>query len=84
MFNVAINTERQGETRMSEEGDTFWASLAEKFFGLIVIVIGGILLWLTATSTGSTELGQFSLFFGVVSVILLAIGLFMLLVKPTE
>ncbi len=84
MFNVAINAERQGEIGMSEEGDTFWASLAEKFFGLIVIVIGGVLLYLTATSTGSSELGAFSLFFGVLSVILLAIGLFMLLVRPTE
>jgi len=69
---------------MSEEGDTFWVSLAEKFFGLIVIVIGGIMLYLTATSTGASELGAFSLFFGVLSVILLAIGLFMLLVRPSE
>jgi len=67
---------------MSEEGDTFWISLAEKFFGVIVIIIGGVLLYLTATSTG--VLGTFSLFFGVVSVILLAIGLFLLLVRPTE
>jgi nitrate reductase gamma subunit len=67
---------------MSEEGDTFWASLAEKFFGIIVIIIGGVLLYLTATSTST--LGAFSLFFGVVSVILLAIGLFLLLVRPTE
>jgi len=67
---------------MSEEGDTFWASLAEKFFGLIVIIIGGVMLYLTATSTST--LGAFSIFFGVVSVILLAIGLFLLLVRPTE
>ena len=84
MFNVAIKVWRQGETGMSEEGDTFWASLAEKFFGLIVIAIGGILLYLTATSTGPSELGAFSLFFGILSVILLAIGLFMLLVRPSE
>jgi hypothetical protein len=69
---------------MSEQGDTFWISLAEKFFGLIVIVIGGILLYLTATSTSATELGAFSGFFGVLSVILIVIGLFMLLVRPTE
>lgn len=67
---------------MSEEGDTFWVNLAEKFFGVIVIIIGAILLYFTATSTG--VLGAFSVFFGVVSVILLAIGLFMLLVRPTE
>ncbi|MGA2681649.1 MAG: hypothetical protein ABSF44_07605 [Candidatus Bathyarchaeia archaeon] len=69
---------------MSEQGDTFWISLAEKFFGLIVIVIGGVLLYLTATSTSASELGAFSLFFGVLSVILIAIGLFMLLVRPSE
>jgi hypothetical protein len=67
---------------VSEEGDTFWVSLAEKFFGLIVIIIGGVLLYLTATSTGS--LGTFSVFFGVLSVILLAIGLFLLIARPTE
>jgi hypothetical protein len=67
---------------MSEEGDTFWVSLAEKFFGLIVIIVGGVMLYLTATSTG--VLGVFSLFFGVVSVVLLAIGLFMMIVRPTE
>jgi hypothetical protein len=69
---------------MSEQGDTFWISLAEKFFGLIVIVIGGVLLYLTATSTSASELGAFSLFFGVLSVILIVIGLFMLLVRPSE
>ena len=67
---------------MSEEGDTFWVSLAEKFFGLIVLIIGGVLLYLTATSTGA--LGTFSVFFGVISVILLAIGLFLLVVRSTE
>jgi len=67
---------------MSEEGDTFWVSLAEKFFGLILIIFGGVLLYFTATSTGT--LGAFSIFFGVVSVILLAIGLFLLIVRPTE
>jgi hypothetical protein len=84
LFNVAINKERQGANYMSEEGDTFWVSLAEKFFGLIIVVIGGILLYLTATSTSSSQLGAFSGFFGVLSVILLAIGLFMLLVRPSE
>ena len=67
---------------MSEEGDTFWVSLAEKFFDVIVIIIGGVLLYLTATSTG--VLGAFSIFFGIISVILLAIGLLLLLARPTE
>ena len=65
---------------MSEEGDTFWVSLAEKFFGLILLVIGSILLYFTATST--VELGVFSAFFGFLSIIVLAVGLILLLVKP--
>jgi ABC-type tungstate transport system substrate-binding protein len=67
---------------MSEEGDTFWVSLAEKFVGLILVIIGALMLYFTATSTG--VLGEFSLFFGVLSTILLIIGLFLLLVKPPQ
>ena len=66
---------------MSEEGDTFWVSLAEKFFGLILIIIGALMLYYTATSSG---LGTFSVFFGILSVIMLIIGAFLLLVKPPE
>jgi predicted ferric reductase len=67
---------------MSEEGDTFWISLAEKFFGVILIIIGAIMLYFTATSTN--VLGGFSLFFGILSLIMLIIGLFLLLVRPPE
>jgi len=67
---------------MSEEGDTFWVSLAEKFFGIILIIIGAIMLYFTATST--SVLGGFSLFFGILSLIMLIIGFFLLLVKPPE
>ena len=67
---------------MSEEGDTFWVSLAEKFFGVILIIIGALLLYYTATSTSA--LGTFSVFFGILSVIMLIIGIFLLLVKPPE
>ena len=66
---------------MSEQGDTFWISLAEKFFGLLLVVIGAVMLYFTATTSG---LGAFTIFFGVVSVVLLIIGLFLLLVKPPE
>ena len=69
---------------MSEEGDTFWISLAEKSLGAILLIIGAIMIYFTATSTSSSQLGAFSAFFGVLSVILLAIGLFMLLVRPSE
>jgi hypothetical protein len=67
---------------MSEEGDTFWVSLSEKFFGIILIIIGAIMLYFTATSTN--VLGAFSLFFGILGVIILIIGLFLLLVRPPE
>jgi hypothetical protein len=67
---------------MSNEGDTFWVSLAERVFGLILIVIGGVMLYFTATSTD--VLGGFSVFFGALSVILVIIGVFLLIVKPPE
>jgi predicted ferric reductase len=67
---------------MSEEGDTFWVSLAEKFVGVILIIIGAIMLYFTATST--SVLGGFSLFFGILSLIMLIIGLFLLVVRPPE
>jgi hypothetical protein len=66
---------------MSEEGDTFWVSLAEKSFGVLLIIIGAVMLYFTATTAG---LGAFSVFFGVLSVIMVIIGLFLLLVKPPE
>ena len=66
---------------MSEEGDTFWVSLAERLFGLLLIVIGAVLLYFTATST---ELGPFAVLFGALSVILMLVGIFLLLVKPPE
>ncbi len=66
---------------MSDEGDTFWVSLAEKFFGLLLIIIGAVMLFFTATTGG---LGAFSVFFGFVSAVMLIIGLFLLLVRPPE
>jgi hypothetical protein len=67
---------------MSDEGDTFWVSLAEKFIGLILVIIGALMIYFTATST--SVLGAFSLFFGVVSAILLIIGLFLLIVRSPQ
>jgi hypothetical protein len=64
---------------MSEEGDTFWISLAERLFGLLLIIIGGLMIYFTATSP---ELGGFSMLFGALSFILVLLGIFLLLVKP--
>ena len=70
---------------MSEEGDTFWVSLAERLFGLSLIIIGAVLLYYTATSSsGPDSLGPFSFLFGALSVILILLGIFLLLVKPPE
>lgn len=67
---------------MSEEGDTFWVSLAGKFFGLLIIIIGAVFLFFTATSTD--VLGVFTAFFVLLGIALLAVGLFLLLVRPPE
>jgi hypothetical protein len=66
---------------MSEQ-ETFWVSLAEKFFGLLLTIIGALFLYFTFTST--TALGVFTAFFGFLSILLLAAGLFLLLVRPPE
>jgi hypothetical protein len=64
------------------EGDTFWLSLAEKFFGLLLVIIGALLLYFTLTSTDA--LGVFTGLFGFLSIIVLIIGLFLLFVRPPE
>jgi hypothetical protein len=64
------------------EGDTFWLSLAEKFFGLLLTIIGALFLYFTLTSTAA--LGGFSGFFGFLSIVILIIGVFLLLVRPPE
>jgi hypothetical protein len=64
------------------EGDNFWLSLAEKFFGLLLTIIGALFLYFTLSSTAA--LGVFTGFFGFLSVVVLIIGLFLLLVRPQE
>jgi len=64
------------------EGDTFWLSLAEKFFGLILTIVGALFLYFTVTAT--TTLGVFTGLFGFLSIVVLIIGLFLLLVRPPE
>ncbi len=66
---------------MSEEGDTFFVNLAEKLFGVALIIVGAIMLYLTASTSA---LGAFSVLFGILSVIMLVIGLFLLLVRASE
>jgi uncharacterized membrane protein YvlD (DUF360 family) len=69
---------------MSEEGDTFFVNLTEKLIGVFLIVIGAVMIYLTATTGGSSGLGAFTVFFGVLSFIMLIIGAFLLLARPSE
>jgi hypothetical protein len=75
-----IEKEKEG-TGMSE-GDTFWLSLAEKFFGLLLTIIGAVFLYFTLTSTAA--LGGFAGLFGFLSIVVLLVGLFLLVVRPPE
>ena len=67
---------------MSDEAGSFWLGLTEKFFGLIVIIVSAIMLYLTATST--TVLGAYTGLFAFLGVVILAAGLFLLIAKPPE
>ena len=67
---------------MSEEGGGFGINLAEKFFGLIIIVIGALATYYTFTSTDA--LGVFTGFFGFLCILLLAVGVFLITAKPEE
>ena len=65
---------------MSETG-SFWISLAEKFFGLILLIIGAMLIYFTLSSSA---LGVYMGLFGFLSVIVVVAGAFLIVVKPPE
>jgi hypothetical protein len=67
---------------MSEEGDSFWITLAEKIFGLVLIVLSIIMFYFTFTS--SAVLGLFTDFFGFLGFVILIAGAFLIVVKPPE
>ncbi len=81
MFTVGTTSKKE-ELGMSEEGDTFWVSLAEKLVGLLLTIIGAIFLYYTVTS--AAELGAFTAFFGFLCIVILIIGVFLLIVRPPE
>jgi len=66
---------------MSEEG-FFWINLAEKLFGLILIIISLLMIYFTATSTAA--LGIFTGLFGFLSAVILIAGAFLMIVKAPE
>ncbi len=63
---------------MSEEGG-FGVALAERFFGLLMLVIGSVALYYVFTSTDA--LAGFSGFFGFLNILIMAVGLFLITAK---
>ena len=65
---------------MSEGRDTFWIKFIERIFGLVLIVIGAIQLYLSVTS----DLGGFTGLFATIGLVMVIIGVLLLVVKPPE
>jgi hypothetical protein len=63
---------------MSDHSDMYWVSLAEKFFGFLLLIIGGIMVYYSVT----TALGQVTWLFTLVSIILFVLGVFLIIAKP--
>lgn len=63
---------------MSEEG-SFGLTAAEKFFGLILLIIGALTTYFTFTSIQA--LGAYSGLFGFLSVVIIVLGLFLIIAK---
>lgn len=64
---------------MSDEG-SFGLSTAERFFGLLICIVGIISLYYTLTSIDA--LGMFTGLFGFLSAVLLVLGLILITAKP--
>ena len=67
---------------MSEDGESFWLTLAEKFFGLLLVVVSIIMMYFTFTS--GAALGLFTGFFGFLGIVVLVAGAFLIVVKAPE
>jgi hypothetical protein len=66
---------------MSDQSDHYWISLAEKFFGFLLLVIGAIMLYYTAITK---DLAQATWIFALLSIIILALGVFLIIAKAPE
>ena len=67
---------------MSDEGASYWLKLAEKVVGLILLILGSLIIYITVISTDN--LGVFSWLFGALSVVLLIVAVFILIAKSSE
>jgi hypothetical protein len=63
---------------MSEEG-SFGLNTAEKFLGLLVLIAGGLAAYYTFTSTQALE--SFTGLFGLLSILLIFLGIVMMIAK---
>jgi len=63
---------------MSEEG-SFGLNLAEKFFGLILLIMGAVALYYTITS--AQALLMFTAFFSFLSLVVIVVGLVLIIAK---
>jgi len=73
-----VESTLKGKIRMSEEGG-FGLTLAERFFGLIVLIMGGISAYYTLASIQSLD--PFSGLFVFLTIVLIAIGIVLLTAK---
>jgi len=64
---------------MSEEAG-FGLIVAEKFFGLILLIVGALATYYTFTS--SQALSDYTGFFGFLSIIPLVLGIILIIAKP--
>jgi uncharacterized protein YjeT (DUF2065 family) len=65
---------------MSEGHDTFWARFAERIFGLILLIIGAVQIYLSVTS----DLGGFTVLFSAIGLIMVILGVILMLIKPPQ
>lgn len=56
-------------------------TIAEKFFGLLVILLGAIIAYVTYNDPPGGDVLQFSSFFTILGFVLIAIGIFLLIAK---
>jgi hypothetical protein len=73
-----VESALKGKIGMSEEGG-FGLTLAERFFGLIVLIVGGISAYYTLTSIQSLD--PYSGLFVFLTIVLIAVGIIMLTAK---
>ncbi len=66
---------------MSEEGSSFWITIAEKITGLFLIILSIVLFYFTATTPSLTITEGMFTFLGVV---VLIGGVFLMITKPPE